>query len=193
MIEVFSCVIVYSGISSSSLSVCVQWIKISILNLVSLAFLLSTVLLFPLALRFSVVLSCAHWHTRPFASFAPVYRHTCLFRWQVIVGRYRLEVSCSVGVLAVALAQEVSGYVAQQVIYLVQWNHLDSFPGLVPAGDSKQRLFKQGAYCYVVSFFWGSHSLCRTKLLPFYQKLKTMNTVFLLRLLGVLCPAVLWC
>lgn len=147
----------------------------------------------PLALRFSVILSCAHWHTRPFASFAPVYRHTCLFRWQVIVGRYRLEVSCSVGVLAVALAQEVSGYVAQQVIYLVQWNHLDSFPGLVPAGDSKQRLFKQGAYCYVVSFFWGSHSLCRTKLLPFYQKLKTMNTVFLLRLLGVLCPAVLWC
>lgn len=37
-----------------------------------------------------------------------------------------------------------------------------------------------------MSFFWGNHSLCSTKLLPFSWKQKIMNTVFLLHLWEIL-------
>ena len=77
MIKVFSCVLVYSSISSNSPSVCVQRIRISILGLVSLAFLLSTVL-FPLALWFfGSSLMCSLTH-RPFLRLLRPCTQTCL-------------------------------------------------------------------------------------------------------------------
>lgn len=186
MIEIFSCVIVYSSVLSSSLSVCIQLIKISVLDLVSLAFLLSTEL-FPLALWFfSSSLMCSLTHRAFYFFCACVQAYMPL--WMIgDCRRWWLEVSCSwrcscpsVGIGSFRLCCPAC-----------------SLPGAVePVWIASQGLFlqvtpntdfsDQGAYCYVVSFFWGSHGLCRTKPLPFYQKLKIMNTVFLLRLLGVL-------
>lgn len=96
MIEIFSCVIVYSSVLSSSLSVCVQLIKISVLDLVSLAFLLSTEL-FPLALWFfSSSLMCSLTHRAFYFFCACVQTYMPLWMigdcrkmmaWSVLFGR----------------------------------------------------------------------------------------------------------